>query len=183
MPAEASSFIKVFSKFLDPKSAKIDKLKEIDDILKLPLHSYKFIDKEESTMMKQLLKISTIGDASKKNKDNPFKSLIEIEEIDDSIDLAISLRKKIEELNAKYPTLEAKLKKTITVSSLIASIKEEKEGIETKGQKVLVCGLDAAGKTSLLSKFGGRLGISEMISTHPTKGVVRMKFGDRKSVV
>lgn len=177
MPAEASSFIKVFSKFLDAKSSKIDKLKEIDDILKLPLHSYKFIDKEESTMMKQLLEISTIGDASKKNKDNPFKSLIEIEEIDDSIDLAISLQKKIEELKAKYPTLEAKLKKTITISSLIASIKEEKEGIETKGQKVLVCGLDAAGKTSLLSKFGGRLGISEMISTHPTKGVVRMKFG------
>jgi len=40
-----------------------------------------------------------------------------------------------------------------------------------------VAGLDAAGKTSLLSKFGGRLGISDMIATHPTKGVVRMKFG------
>ncbi|MFX1303367.1 MAG: ADP-ribosylation factor-like protein [Promethearchaeota archaeon] len=177
MTSEVSNLIKLFSKFLDPKSAKIDKLKEIDDILKLPLHSYKFIDKEESTMIKQLLEISTIADASKKNKDNPLQSLIEIEETDDSIDLAISLQKKIEELKAKYPTFETKLKKTITISSLIASIKEEKEGIEAKGQKVLVCGLDAAGKTTLLSKFGGRLGISDMISTHPTKGVVRMKFG------
>lgn len=177
MTTEVSSLIKLFSKFLDPKSAKIDKLKEIDDILKLPLHSYKFIDKEESTMMKQLLEISTIGEASKKNKDNPLQSLIEIEETEDSIELAVSLQKKIEELKAKYPTFETKLKKTITISSLIASIKEEREGIEVKGQKVLVCGLDAAGKTSLLSKFGGRLGISDMISTHPTKGVVRMKFG------
>ena len=177
MTSEVSSLIKIFSKFLDPKSAKIDKLKEIDDILKLPLHSYKFIDKEESTMMKQLLEISTIGEASKENKDNPFQSLIEIEETDDSIELAVSLQKKIEELKAKYPTFETKLKKTITISSLIASIKEEKEGIEVKGQKVLVSGLDEAGKTSLLSKFGGRLGISDMISTHPTKGVVRMKFG------
>jgi hypothetical protein len=177
MASEVSSLIKLFSKFLDPTSAKIDKLKEIDDVLKLPLHSYKFIDKEESTMMKQLLEISTIKDASKKDKDNPLQSLIEIEEPDDSIELAVSLQKKIEELKVKYPTFETKLKKTITISSLIASIKEDKEGIEAKGQKVLVCGLDAAGKTSLLSKFGGRLGISDMMSTHPTKGVVRMKFG------
>ncbi|MFX0104692.1 MAG: ADP-ribosylation factor-like protein [Candidatus Hodarchaeota archaeon] len=177
MTSEVSSLIKLFSKFLDPKSTKVDKLKQIDDVLKLPLHSYKFIDKEESEMMKQLLEISTISDASKKNKEDPLQSLIEIEEPDDSIDLAIDLQKKIEELKVKYPTFETKLKKTITISSLIASIKEEKEGIVAKGQKVLVCGLDAAGKTSLLSKFGGRLGISDMISTHPTKGVVRMKFG------
>lgn len=177
MSTEVSSLIKVISKFLDPKSAKVSKLKEIDDILKLHIDSYKFIDKEEFTIIKQLLDITTIGDASKLNKDDPFGSLIEIEETDDSIELAIDLQKKIEELKEKYPFLETKLKKTGTISSLIASIKEEKEGIEVKGQKVLVCGLDAAGKTSLLSKFGGRLGISDMIATHPTKGVVRMKFG------
>ncbi len=177
MSTEVSSLIKVISKFLDPKSAKVSKLKEIDDILKLHIDSYKFIDKEEFTIIKQLLDITTIGDASKLNKDDPFGSLIEIEETDDSIELAIDLQKKIEELKEKYPFLETKLKKTGTISSLIASIKEEKEGIEIKGQKVLVCGLDAAGKTSLLSKFGGRLGISDMIATHPTKGVVRMKFG------
>lgn len=175
--SEDSSLIKVVSKFLDPKSAKIAKLKEIDDILKLDLDSYKFIDKEETTIMKQLLDVSTIGDASNLNKDDPFESLTQIEETDDTLELALDLQKKIELLKEKYPNLETKLKKTVTISSLIASIKDEKEGIEVKGQKVLVCGLDAAGKTSLLSKFGGRLGISEMISTHPTKGVVRMKFG------
>ncbi|UCC19716.1 MAG: hypothetical protein JSV62_00115 [Promethearchaeota archaeon] len=169
--------IKVVSKFLDPKSAKVRKLKEIDDVLKLHLDSYKFIDKEESTIMKQLLDISTIEDASKLNKDNPFESITLIEETDDSIELAIDLQKKLGELKEKYPTLETKLKKTATISSLIASIKEEKDGIELKGQKVLCAGLDDAGKTSLLSKFGGRLGIGDMISTHPTKGVVRMKFG------
>ncbi|MFX0023782.1 MAG: ADP-ribosylation factor-like protein [Candidatus Hermodarchaeota archaeon] len=177
MSTEVSTLINVISKFLEPKYAKAGKLKELDEILKLHLDSYKFIDKEESTIIKQLFDITTIGDASRLNKDNPFGSLIEIEETDDSIELAIDLQKKIEELKEKYPFLETKLKKTGTISSLIASIKEEKEGIEVKGQKVLVCGLDAAGKTSLLSKFGGRLGISDMISTHPTKGVVRMKFG------
>jgi len=177
MSTEVSSLIKVISKFLDPKSVKVDKIKKIDDILKLNLESYKFIDKEESQIIKQLFDIVTIGDASNLNKENPFGSLIEIEETDDSIELAINLQKKIEELKDKYPALENKLKKTGTISSLIASIKQEKDGIDASGQKVLVCGLDAAGKTSLLSKFGGRLGISDMIKTHPTKGVVRMKFG------
>ncbi len=180
MSSEASNFIKVISRFLDSKSVKIDKLKEIDDVLKLHLDLYKFVDKEESTIMKQLLDISTIEDASKLNKDNPFETLTEIEETDDSLEITKVLKQKIEDLKAKYPTLETKLKKTITISSLIASIKEEREGIDSVGQKVLVCGLDAAGKTSLLSKFGGRLGISDMIATHPTKGVVRMKFGNSK---
>ncbi|MFX1388602.1 MAG: ADP-ribosylation factor-like protein [Promethearchaeota archaeon] len=177
MSTEVSSFIKVVAKFFDPKSVKINKLKEIDDILKLHLDVFKFVDKEESTIMKQLLDISTIEDASKLNQDDPFETITKIEESDDSIELALDLQRKIEELKEKYPDLERKLKKAITISSLVSSVEVEKEGIETKGQKVLVVGLDNAGKTSLLSKFGGRLGISDMINTHPTKGVVRMKFG------
>lgn len=180
MSSDTSSFIKVFTKFLDPDSTKIDKLHKIDDVLKLPVHSYKFIDKEEATIMKQLLEVSSIRDASKLNKENPFETLTEIEKTDESIELTVKLQKKLEELKAKYPNLEKKLKKTITISSLIASVKEEKEGFEAEAQKVLVAGLDYAGKTAILSKFGGRLGISDMISTHPTKGVVRMKFGSKK---
>jgi len=177
MSTERSDIIPLFTKFLDPKSAKLNKLHSIDDILKLPIQSYKFVDKEEATIMKQLLEISKISDASKLDKENPFDSLIKIEESDESIELTENLKKKIEELKNKYPTLERTLKKTITISSLIASVKKEKEGIEVKGQKVLVAGLDDAGKTATLSKFGGRLGISDTIATHPTRGVVRMKFG------
>jgi len=180
MSSDTSSFIKVFSKFLDPKSTKIDKLQKVDDVLKLHISSYKFIDKEEATIIKQLLEVSTIRDASKLNKDNPFKMLTEIEETDDSIELSVNLQKKLEEFKEKYPSLENKLKKKATISSLIASVKEEKDGLEVEAQKVLVAGLDNAGKTATLSKFGGRLGISDMISTHPTKGVVRMKFGNKK---
>ncbi|MFW9897211.1 MAG: hypothetical protein ACFFD7_15520, partial [Candidatus Thorarchaeota archaeon] len=146
MSSESSDIISVFSKFLDPKSAKLNKLHSIDDILKLPIQSYKFVDKEESTIMKQLLEISNIGDASKLDKENPFGSLMKLEESDESIELTENLKKKIEELKKKYPTLEKILKKTITISALIASVDEEKEGIEVNGQKVLVAGLDEAGK-------------------------------------
>lgn len=180
MSSESSDIIKVISKFLDPKSVKIEKLEKIDDILKLPIQSYKFIDKEESTIIKNLFEISKIKEILELNKDDPFESLTileESEESEESLELTENLKEKIGELKNKYPTLEKKLRKAITISTLINSLSEEKEAIETEAQKVLVAGLDEAGKTSLLSKFGGRLGISDMIATHPTKGVVRMKFG------
>lgn len=182
MSSEISSVINVISKFFDLKSVKIDKLEKIKDILKLPILSYKFIGKEESTIIKNLFEISKIKDIIKLNKENPFDNLTKLEDTEITLEITENLKEKIEELKKKYPTLENKLKKAITISTLINSLNEENEGIESKGlnQKVLVAGLDAAGKTSLLSKFGGRLGISEMISTHPTKGVVRMKFGDTK---
>ncbi|MHA1884037.1 MAG: ADP-ribosylation factor-like protein [Promethearchaeota archaeon] len=177
---EISDIIKSFYKFLDPNSVKLEKLSDIEDILKLPITAYKFIDKEESSMIKQLMDISKIGEASDLNKENPFDVLMKIEESDESLELKESLKEKIEELKVKYPTLEDKLKKTATISSLISSVKDEHEGIVLASQKVLVVGLDNAGKTATLSKFGGRLGISDTIATHPTKGVVRMKFGNSK---
>lgn len=180
MSSESSDIIKVISKFLDPKSVKIEKLEKVDDILKLSIQSYKFIDKEESTIIKNLFEISKIKETLKLNKDDPFESLTileESEESEESLELTENLKEKIGELKNKYPTLEKKLRKAITISTLINSLSEEKEAFESEAQKVLVAGLDAAGKTSLLSKFGGRLGISDMIATHPTKGVVRMKFG------
>ena len=180
MSSESSDIIKVISKFLDPKSVKIEKLEKVDDILKLSIQSYKFIDKEESTIIKNLFEISKIKETLKLNKDDPFESLTileESEESEESLELKENLKEKIGALKNKYPTLEKKLRKAITISTLINSLTEEKEAIEPQAQKVLVAGLDAAGKTSLLSKFGGRLGISDMIATHPTKGVVRMKFG------
>lgn len=183
MSSESSDIIKVISKFLDPKSVKIGKLEKIDDILKLPIQSYKFIDKEESTIIKNLFEISKIKEILELNKDDPFESLTileESEESEESLELKENLKEKIGALKNKYPTLEKKLRKAVTISTLINSLTEETEGIEPQAQKVLVAGLDDAGKTSLLSKFGGRLGISDMIATHPTKGVVRMKFGDSK---
>ena len=182
LASEFSNILDVVSKFFNLKSVKVNKLEKIDDILKLPILSYKFIEKEESTIIKNLFEISKIKEILRLDKENPFETLTKIEESESeaSLELTENLKEKIEELKLKYPTLENKLKKAITISSLINSLAEEQEGIDVKGQKVLVAGLDAAGKTSLLSKFGGRLGISDMITTHPTKGVVRMKFGDSK---
>ena len=84
MTSESSDIIKVISKFLDPKSVKIEKLEKVDDILKLSIQSYKFIDKEESTIIKNLFEISKIKETLKLNKDDPFESLTILEESEQS---------------------------------------------------------------------------------------------------
>lgn len=43
-------------------------------------------------------------------------------------------------------------------------------------QKIVVLGLDNAGKTSLLSRFGGQLGIDDLASLEPTRGVDRCEI-------
>ncbi|MFX1410170.1 MAG: ADP-ribosylation factor-like protein [Promethearchaeota archaeon] len=179
-----SRVINVFSKFLDPKDAKINKLKTLEDILKLPIHSYKFISKEESNIVKELLELSKIGEISKLNKENPFESLIkfleEAEQPSTVSEMKENLSEKIEELKEKYPTLERNLKKAITISSIIANLEADTRDFEPHAQKIVVAGLDNAGKTASLSKLGGRLGVSDLIKTQPTKGVYRMNVGSEK---
>ena len=58
MASEFSNILDVVSKFFNLKSVKVNKLEKIDDILKLPILSYKFIEKEESTIIKNLFEIS-----------------------------------------------------------------------------------------------------------------------------
>ena len=48
--------------------------------------------------MKQLLDVSTIRDASTLDKENPFQSITQIEDTEDSIDLALEIQNKIEKL-------------------------------------------------------------------------------------
>ena len=127
MSSESSDIIKVISKFLDPKSVKIEKLEKVDDILKLSIQSYKFIDKEESTIIKNLFEISKIKETLKLNKDDPFESLTileESEQSEESLELKENLKEKIGALKNKYPTLEKKLRKAITISTLINSLTE-----------------------------------------------------------
>ncbi len=167
MPSEFSNIIRIFSKFLDPKASNIKKLKKIDDILELPIYAYKFLNNEEVKILQELFEVFNINEASKLNKENPFNSLFDLEDTE----MRENLEVKIEELKVKFPNLENKLKKTITISSLVSNIKNETIILEKKEQKVAVVGLDNAGKTAILSKFGGRLGINDLALIKPTKGV------------
>ena len=61
--ASETSIIKIFAKFIDPKVAK--KLKTIDEILDLPISTYKFVDEELSKDLEENFNIINIGAVAK----------------------------------------------------------------------------------------------------------------------
>ena len=60
MSIDISNLINIFSRFLDHKEVKISKLETIESIRQLPLHSFKFIQKNEAKILKEFLDVSNI---------------------------------------------------------------------------------------------------------------------------
>jgi len=58
--------------------------------------------------------------------------------------------------------------KMLTPSSTISQ--------KRKDQKIIVVGLNNAGKTAILTQFGGRLGIKDLALLKPTRGVNRQEI-------
>jgi small GTP-binding protein len=183
--SEISNVIKVFERFLDEtilekmrfsRKGKVTKLQTIDDILALPISSYKFLSEKEAKILEDIFDVYDISEASKLNKEDPFKTLIELDSTGDPIEAAEmreKLKEQLEVLKKKFPDFETNLKKTITISSLILDIKQKEIEVGKEEQKVVVIGLDNAGKTAILTKFGGKLGIKDLSNLKPTKGVDR----------
>ena len=176
MSTDITNIINIFSKFLDPKVTKAGKFKTIEEIKKLPVHSYKFISKNDAKILKDLLKISNIEQISKLKREKPFENLsifgttkdpIEVTELQEEFD------NKVATIKENNPDLEKSVKKAIFISSIITNMVDEGEILKKSAQKIIVIGLDNAGKTAILSKFGGRLGISDLANLQPTKGVDR----------
>jgi len=177
MSSEIKNVINIFSKFLDKDF--LDKnLTSIDKILALPIHSFKFINKTQGQVLEEFFNIQSIDDASQLDKDTTVKNLLnekkkskkgKEEELKKDLDKQITIIK-------TFPDLDEKLNKIITISSLIKNFKEDKEAPKGTLQKVIVVGLDNAGKTAILSRFGRRLGIKDLSSLEPTKGVNRLTF-------
>lgn len=68
------------------------------------------------------------------------------------------------------------MKKAITISLIIQRKLHESISKKHKDQKIIVVGLNNAGKTAILSEFGGRLGIKDLALLKPTKGVERKEI-------
>ncbi len=176
MSVDISKIIEVFSKFLDPKLAKEGKLKTVDEIKNLPLNSFKFISKEDGKLLKEVLDVSTIKQTSKLDRENPFGKLKKIKSTKDSSKDAIQqteLEDKAAVIQTENPELVKALNKAIIIGSIIANLTDGDDLVRKSAQKIIVIGLDNAGKTAILNKFGGRLGITDMANLKPTKGVER----------
>jgi Arf/Sar family protein len=161
MSKKLSSKLQLITKFLDPDEVDIDKLKNIDGVLKLELSAFKFLEGEDIKNIQKLFKVSKIKDLLKLNQEDPFKELYESD----------VTKPVIEGILKGNPELEELVKKSITISKLIELVKQKDVSIERETQKVIVLGLDNAGKTAIISKIGGRLGIEDLAELKPTKGV------------
>ena len=184
MSVDISKIINLFSKFLDPKLAKEGKLKNIEEIKNLPLNSFKFISKEDAKLLKEVLDVSTVEETSKLDRESPFVKLKKIKTTKDSSKDA-ELQKEIEDKAALIQTenseLVKALNKAIIISSIITNLTDEDELVRKSAQKVIVIGLDNAGKTAILNKFGGSLGITDLANLKPTKGVDRRYIETKNS--
>ena len=176
MSADISKIINIFSKFLDAKLTKEGKLKTIEEIKKLPLNSFKFISKEDEKLLKEVLDVSTVEKTSKLDRENPFIKLKKVKLTRDSrkdSELRKEIKNKAAIIEKEHPELVKALNKAIIISSIITNLTDEDELVRKSAQKIIIIGLDNAGKTAILNKFGGRLGIAGLADLKPTKGVDR----------
>ncbi|MFX0137328.1 MAG: ADP-ribosylation factor-like protein [Candidatus Hodarchaeota archaeon] len=161
MSKKFSDKLNLISKFLNPEVVKPSSLKKIKDILNLSVLGFKFLDKTDAKTIQEWFEVDTIGEITTIDMDEPFKKVFKNK----------ATKIKMEQLLEKNPEFEEKLRKAITISHIIHRMKKEVVEIKKKDQKIIVIGLSNAGKTAILSKFGGKLGIKELTRLEPTRGV------------
>jgi len=158
--------IELITKFLDTTQIINVKKLKIDDIANLPTSSFKFLTDADAALFQELLNISTIRQFADLDPEEPFSVLYEDQ----------TTRRRVEHILQTDFEIEEKLQKAVTISCIIKRIQEESESYVSKEQKIVVTGLANAGKTTILRKFGGQIGIKDLAKLTPTKGVQRKEI-------
>jgi len=158
--------IQVISKFLNPNKIDIDKIDDLEPLLTLPPYAFKFFDEKDINLIQQLFNFSTIEEFSSLNPLEPFEAFNFVDEY----------RTRMDAILKENPRFKEKIKKAIIISFLMKSLTERDLNLEKKKQKILVIGLDNAGKTALISKLGGHFSINDLASLKPTKGMDRQEI-------
>ena len=167
MPRGQIEKIKLISKFLDKtKVINFDKLDTMDSVLNLPISAFNFLSDADVDLIYKLFQISSISQFSSLDPAQPFVTLYKDKKT----------KKKIEHLLQADLEIEDKVKKAVIISNVIYKIKEESISFLKKEQKVVVVGLSNAGKTTILKKFGGEIGIRDLAKLSPTRGVDRQEI-------
>ena len=169
MSKKFSDKFALISQFLDPEVVDFRSLKKIRDILALPLSSFKFIDESQAKIINSLFKIESIEKINVVDIEEPFKKLLKSKRT----------KTKVNQILKNNPELEETLKKAISISLIIHRINREDVEKKKKEQKIIVIGLNNAGKTAILSKFGDKLGIKDLANLKPTRGIDHQKISTK----
>jgi len=159
-----SETVRFISKFFKPGTIKLTKEKDkkvIKDLLKNPVDSYKFLDKREVNFIKAVLMVSTIGGLLQFFDKNIY-DLVSTTQL-----------KSLEQKGTNIPELIKSVRKAITISFILNQLKEKSIKLDRKAQKIIVAGLDKAGKTAILTTYSGQLGIEDLSKLKPTIEVDR----------
>ena len=154
------------SKLLDPD---VISIKTINQVGKLPISSFKFVSLQDEALIKDLLGVSKIADCIKLDRQNPFKKIRRSKQ----------KKAKLSKILKEDLEFEQKIKQAITMSFIVRRIMKESAIKKKKDQKIIVVGLNNAGKTAILSQVGGKLGIKDLALLKPTRGVNRQEISTR----
>jgi len=75
MPKKTYDKIELIAKFLDP-NINLETIEDINDIIKLPASTFKFLEESDVLLIKELFNITKIGQFSILDQDHPFAFLI-----------------------------------------------------------------------------------------------------------
>jgi GTPase SAR1 family protein len=159
-----SKTVQFISKFFKPGTIKLTKEKDkkvIRDLLKSPIESFKFLDNRELNFIKVVLMVSTVGELLQYANKNLYDSI------------SATHLKSLEDKGIDIPDLIHNVQKAITISSILNQLKMKSIKIEQESQKIIVAGLDKAGKTAILTTYSGQLGIENLSKLKPTIEVDR----------
>lgn len=139
---KVSNKINLIIKFLNTDYVDFSALKSINDLLNLPIESLKNLTKSDVALIKNLFKVEKVGEFGVLNQEDPFEELKKENSI------------KIDQILQADPYIEEKVKSAITISLIVRRFKYESVDSEKKESKIIVVGLNNAGKTAILTKFG-----------------------------
>ncbi|TFG05649.1 MAG: hypothetical protein EU536_01290 [Promethearchaeota archaeon] len=125
------------------------KPKDLKEVVNLPLSVFRDVTQEEYTLISGLLKVETIKDLANTSYKDIVNNLILLRE-------------------GGLP--KEKMELIITAAKYIVKAIDYKP---VEGQKIVVVGLDNAGKTALLNAIKKEVGLANVSSLKPTQGVVR----------
>ncbi len=156
-------------------------IKTLKEILALPVFNLKNVDKMSALAIKKVFQASTIEELAKLNPKDPFASLVPADIVDPK-EFAKRKTKIIEQAMGDFTEETFNLARAIIIAQMIARAWEKRSAYLDEGKKetkILVLGLDNAGKTAILSGLGGKLGLGDLRHLKPTKGVERKRISSK----
>ncbi len=164
MPKKKKENIKLILKFFDENIIETLSISKIDDLLKLSPVAFNFLEKKDAEYIEEIFNFKEINDLLTLDPKNPFEDLSNMDKL------------KGERILENEPDFKEKLKKTISITQLIDRMNDKAISVEGAEQKVLIVGLSNAGKTAIISKFGGDVGLSDLVHLEPTVFVDRQEI-------